>query len=80
MVDNQHRQIPGYRDLDQDTVDVIREIKQAEVAAAEMWRKVHANIPIAADRRQLAIARTHLEAGFSALVRSVAKPDSPFDS
>lgn len=30
MVDNQHRQIPGYRDLNQDEVDTIRNCKDME--------------------------------------------------
>jgi hypothetical protein len=80
MVDNQHRQIPGYRDLDQDTLNAIKMVKMAEVAASEVWKQVRDNIPLSADRRQLAIARHHFEDGFSALVKSVAKPDSPFDS
>lgn len=76
MVDNQHRQISGYRDLKQVEIDLVNQIKQAEIELGELWREVAGQDEI--DGRWLSIARTHFEEGFSALVRSVAQPASRF--
>jgi hypothetical protein len=77
MVDNQHRQIPGYRELDQTEVDLIAAIKTRERALAEYWQQVKQQCPDA-DSRDIRMARTHFEDGFSRLVRAVAKPDTPW--
>jgi len=68
--------VKGYRDLTQAEVDLINEVKDAERVLGEVWRKV-----VAADgndRRWSAVARTHFEEGCSALVRSIAQPESAF--
>lgn len=77
MVDNQHQQIPTYRDLTQDELDTIRVIKLREDELATFYAQIKAACPDA-DPRDLAIARTHFEDAFYRLVRSVAKPDSPW--
>lgn len=79
MVDNQHRQIPGYRDLDQTEVDTIANCKEMESVLTDFWRSVKEHHPDL-DPRDFAMARTHFEDGFIRLVRSVAKPDSPWVS
>ncbi len=76
-MDNQHRQITGYRELDAGEIDVMNAVKAAEEYFAVVWRRV-LNIP-GADARFASIARTHIEEGCSALVRAVARPVSPFD-
>lgn len=76
VVDNQHRQIDGYRDLSQEEIDLINMIKTMERQSAELWRQVTNRTDT--DQRWAAIGRTHLEEGFSAIIRSVAKPDSSF--
>jgi hypothetical protein len=85
MVDNQHKQIKGYRDLSQSEIDLMNEVKQAEVTLGELWRKVGAieaqgdrAHPHACDPRWHAVAKTHFEEGFSALVRSIARPVERF--
>lgn len=78
MVDNQHRQIPGYRDLDQETVDLIKKIKLTEAELANDWTEIMLLGPGVVDPRDMAMARTHFEDGFIRLVRAVAKPDSPW--
>lgn len=71
-MDNQHRQISGYRDLTQEEIDLINSIKESGavtgdlVAASERIEGV--------DQRALSIARTHLQTGFMWLVRAVARP------
>lgn len=84
MVDNQHKQITGYRDLPQADLDLVNEIKAAEVELARLWQKIQSRQFMVAeepqvDRRWLAVARTHFQEGFSALVRSMTRPADPFD-
>ena len=75
-MENQHKQISGYRDLDQADIDAINDVKQAEVNLGELWRAVTALDGV--DMRWASIAKTHFEEGFSALVRSIAKPEPRF--
>lgn len=75
-MDNQHKQISGYRDLTQAEIDRINEVKQSETQVGELWRAVM-QLPDV-DKRWASIARTHFEEGFSALVRSIAKPEPRF--
>lgn len=83
MMDNQHKQIKGYRDLSQEEIDLMNEIKaEAEQVHALVSRvqlmlldqeeRGHTNTtdPL----RWLAEARTDLQKGFMCLTRSVAQP------
>jgi hypothetical protein len=72
MVDNQHRQIKGYRDFDQDTVDEINGIKKLESIVLERIKNIDVEMDV--DQRWLAIAKTDIQKGFMALIRAVAKP------
>ncbi len=73
-MENQHKKITGYRDLNQDELDTINEIK----AAGESLYNIIEGISLheSVDKRWLAIAKTDFQTGIMALVRSVAKPDS----
>ena len=79
-MDNQHKMIKGYRDLTQEEIDAMNEIK----AHAEQTRLLISKIEgLHADTGQHAIdiawlneARTELQKGFMFLVRAVAKPES----
>lgn len=75
-MDNQHKQISGYRDLTQAEIDQINAVKATEESLGELWRTVM-DLPDV-DERWANIARTHFEEGFSALVRSVARPEPRF--
>jgi hypothetical protein len=75
-MDNQHKQISGYRDLSQTEIDLINAVKLREETTGALWREVMAMPDV--DKRWASIARTHFEEGFSALVRSIAKPESRF--
>lgn len=68
--------VAGYRDLTQAEVDLINQVKDAERVLGELWRNVTA--ADGNDRRWSSVARTHFEEGCSALVRSIARPDSAF--
>lgn len=76
MVDNQHKLIKGYRDLSEDEIALMNQIKTFEESLGTLWRNVQ-EMP-STNARWVSIARTHFEEGFMALVRSVAKPESKF--
>jgi hypothetical protein len=72
-MDNQHRKISGYRELDEATVDLINSLKDT---GANLGLAVEATESlIGVDKRALAIAKTHLQTGMMWLIRSVAKPE-----
>jgi hypothetical protein len=75
-MDNQHQKISGYRDLTQAEIDLMNVVKGAEIAVGDVWRGVM-DLPDV-DKRWASVARTHFEEGFSALVRSIAKPEPRF--
>lgn len=73
-MENQHRQITGYRELSQQEIDLMNEIKGHGVMIAGLVEKVQGTPET--DLRWAAIAKTHLQEGFMALTRAVAKPTS----
>jgi len=73
MVDNQHKKIIGYRDLTQAEIDLMNEIKAVGETLAALCSRVATN---GGEGRWGSIAKTHLQQGIMALVRSVAKPES----
>lgn len=78
-MDNQHQKITGYRDLSQQEIDAMNSIKALAIQCGELVDGLRqpppdtdpANKP---DGRWVSIGATHLQEGFMALVRSVAKP------
>ena len=87
-MENQHRKITGYRDLTQDEIDLMNEIKAKGRELQSLIEKVNAvNTGLreitgdAADAvadseafRWASVARTHWQEGCMALTRAVAKP------
>lgn len=71
-MDNQHRQIKGYRELTQAEIDAMNLIKDVAAKVGEITELVK-KTP-GADQRWLAIGITDLQKGFMALTRSIAKP------
>lgn len=71
-MDNQHRQIKGYRELDQAEIDLMNEIKSKGAELGELIAKLRASTE--ADQRWVSIGATDLQTGLMALTRSVAKP------
>jgi hypothetical protein len=80
-MENQHRKITGYRELNQDEIDLMNEIKQHGVELKALYDK-------AADRfkqdittdpnermRWLNIGRTGYQQALMALTRAVAAPN-----
>lgn len=74
MVDNQHKQIKGYRDLSQEDIDLMNEVKNISSQVGALTERIQAKYGI--DKRWASIAITDLQKGFMALVRSIAQPTS----
>lgn len=71
-MDNQHKQIKGYRDLSQQEIDMMNDSKIIAAGVGEFLDKLAVCDSI--DKRWLAIAKTDLQKGFMSLVRSIAQP------
>ena len=84
-MDNQHTRIKGYRDLSQDEIALMNEIKamgeqvgalvgKLSILAQREWERKDkdAGLPVL-DGRWVSIGKTHLQQGFMCLVRAVAK-------
>lgn len=76
------QQISGYRHLTQVELDLINRIKDTEQQVGELLASISYGNPGGgaapegvADVRWFAIAKTDLQKGFMALVRSIAKPE-----
>lgn len=84
-MENQHRKITGYRELDQAEIDLMNEIKAKGVELGELIKKLEDNqVRITAEHgtgdaepyRWIAIGKTSLQQGLMALTRAVAKPEA----
>lgn len=86
-MESQHKKISGYRDLTQDEIDLMNEAKDLEAQCLAFHKKIgdrlgdqaldpsdHVRLEMAQARRWHSIARTDIETGFMALVRSIAQP------
>ena len=72
-MENQHRKIKGYRELDQREIDLMNKVKEKGVELGSLLDDLSELDSI--DPRWLAIGRTDLQTGLMALTRSIAKPD-----
>lgn len=68
-------EIKGYRELSEQDVELVNLVKEAEIQVGNLWRMVAEK---KTDGRWAAIAKTHFQEGFTALVRSVTKPEDVF--
>lgn len=73
-MENQHQKITGYRDLTQEEIDLINEVKAKGVELGELVDKLMATESV--DKRWASIGKTDLQTGLMALVRSIAKPST----
>ncbi len=79
MVDNQHQKIKGYRDLSEEEIALMNRIKEHAEKTRELLAdvmKAHNDEDFDIDHRWHAIAKTDLQTGYMALVRSVARPET----
>lgn len=72
-MENQHRKISGYRELDQAEIDLMNEVKAQGPVLEALVEKVRATPGV--DQRWASIGATDLQTGLMALTRAVARPD-----
>lgn len=72
-MDNQHRKISGYRELSQEEIDLMNQIKALGPVIESVVAKLAAVEVL--DQRWLILGTEHLQQGLMCLTRSVAKPD-----
>ena len=72
-MENQHRQIKGYRELNESEIAAMNEVKQKGIELGELVAKLRANADH--DQRWVSIGATDLQTGLMALTRSIAKPE-----
>ena len=73
-MDNQHKLIKGYRDLNEVEIGAINDIKAFAEEIGVLVGKVEGINGV--DKRWSSIAKTDLQRGFMALTRAVAQPTS----
>lgn len=83
-MDNQHRKINGYRELNEDEIVLMNAIKNLGPILQEVIKAVERSIeadnvnhgsPDAEAYRWVSIGKTHLQQGLMALTRAVARPE-----
>lgn len=72
-MENQHRQIKGYRELNEAEIALMNEIKTKGAELGDLVQKLSAP-DAGTDARWVKIGATHLQQGLMALTRSVAQP------
>lgn len=73
-MDNQHRQIKGYRELSEDEIALMNEIKAKGAELGALVDKLRAAPGL--DQRWVSVGATDLQIGLMALTRAVAQPNS----
>lgn len=71
-MDNQHREIKGYRELNADEIALMNEVKSKGVELGDLVAKLRATEGL--DQRWISIGATDLQTGLMALTRGVARP------
>lgn len=71
-MDNQHKLIKGYRDLSQEEIDLMNLVKGNAESIGKLIE--HMETVEGLDGRWLSIAKTDIQKGFMALIRSIAQP------
>lgn len=71
-MDNQHKKISGYRELDQNNIDNMNKVKDMGLTIKALTD--HLNQLPFTDKRWLNIGVTDLQKGLMAVTRSIAKP------
>jgi hypothetical protein len=73
-MDNQHRQIKGYRELSQAEIDLMNKIKAKGAELGDLVAELRATPNL--DQRWISIGATDMQTGLMALTRGVAQPTS----
>lgn len=72
-MENQHRQIKGYRELTQEEINLMNEVEQKGLEFGDLFEKLEKIENI--DKRWLSIGKTDLQKGLMATTRAIARPD-----
>lgn len=70
-MENQHRQIKGYRELSQEEINLMNMVKRQGEALELLIARIETE---AVDKRWISIGKTHLQQGLMALTRAIAQP------
>ena len=73
-MDNQHRRIKGYRELSEDEIALMNDIKELGEVLGKLVSRLRATEDL--DQRWVSIGATGLQTGLMALTRAVARPES----
>ena len=71
-MENQHRQIKGYRELTQVDIDLMNEVKTKGAELGELIQELRTTDGL--DQRWVSIGATDFQTGLMALIRSIEKP------
>ena len=71
-MENQHRQIKGYRELNEAEIALMNEIKSKGAELGDLVAKLRAQDGL--DQRWVSIGATHLQEGWMAVIRGIAQP------
>ena len=72
-MDNQHRQIKGYRELSQYEIDLMNQIKEKGAELGKLVNELQNHDHT--DKRWVEVGKTDIQKGLMSLTRSIAKPD-----
>lgn len=70
-MENQHREIKGYRELSQEEINLMNMVKEQGQALELLIASIETE---AVDTRWISIGKTHFQQGLMALTRAIAKP------
>ncbi len=73
-MDNQHKQIKGYRDLSQAEIDAMNEGKALAEQVGAWIEKLQQDQSL--DQRSVALGKTNLQQGFMWAIRGIAQPST----
>jgi hypothetical protein len=71
-MENQHREIKGYRELDATEIALMNVVKMKGEELGDLVGELRKDALV--DQRWVSIGETHLQQGLMALTRAVAKP------
>ena len=72
-MENQHRQIKGYRELTPEDIKLMNDVKEKGAELGELIEKL--NMMLEIDKRWLEIGKTNIQQGLMAVTRAITKPD-----
>lgn len=72
-MENQHQKIKGYRDLTQEEIDLMNEVKEKGAELGALIEKLDGIVEI--DKNWLVVGKLGVQQGLMAIVRAITKPD-----